>query len=214
MTTAEREQIDRWLGGMLAQIQREFFRGKTDSEFYQERNLLLQAIACPADWLKQRGIHKMPLADYRRILQTVLEAIREHGRRAKIRRFSAYFLHSVQRHMQIPRRGLLLRGKGSAQPRHAPAENDAPRQNRRGAERRRHRRPPGSETHAAQQRRPQTRHAGDRRAGPVQTLSRTAAAALHGPCRFGRGDSSNLCKVGAIQDFVLRRDPPARAIHN
>jgi hypothetical protein len=80
-------------------IRREFFAGVPDKQFFQERNLLLQAVTYPADWLHRRGA-KLQEPPYRQILQTVIDTIKAHGNRAKIRRFSAYFLHAVQTHMQ------------------------------------------------------------------------------------------------------------------
>lgn len=84
---------------MLQVVRREFFSGTPEKQFFQERNLLLQAVTYPADWLHRLGA-ELPAAEYRRILQTVIDTIREHGNRAKITRFSAYFLHAVQTHMQ------------------------------------------------------------------------------------------------------------------
>ena len=99
MSSAEQLAAERFQEQTLAQIRREFYRTRTETEFFQERAMLLRAITHPSDWLKQRGIDKMSAAAYRQILTTVLTAIRGHGRPAKVLRFSAYFLHCVQEHM-------------------------------------------------------------------------------------------------------------------
>lgn len=82
---------------MLAVIRREFFAGKTDRQFFQERNALLQAVTYPADWLNRKGA-KLPASKYRAILQTVIDTIKARGC-GRYERFSVYFLHAVQRHM-------------------------------------------------------------------------------------------------------------------
>lgn len=83
----------------LRLIRREFFAGMSDKRFYQERGLLMQAITFPATWLNERAV-KVPPARYRAILALVISTIKRHGNQAKIERFSAYFLHSVQEHMR------------------------------------------------------------------------------------------------------------------
>ena len=59
--------------------------------------MLEQAITYPAKWLNDRGA-RLSNPQYRAILMTVITAIRQHGKRPA--RFSAYFLHCVQAHMQ------------------------------------------------------------------------------------------------------------------
>jgi hypothetical protein len=83
---------------MLAWIRREFFRLASDKKFFQEREILVQAITWPARYINDRGA-KLQATDYRRIIGTVIDAIRRHGKLSKIARFSAYFLYSVQQHM-------------------------------------------------------------------------------------------------------------------
>jgi hypothetical protein len=92
--TVAREFIDRELDA----IRKEFFAGKTDRAFFQERNMLEQAICYPAKWLDERG-SAMRSIDYGKILSTVIGTIREHGRKKEIKRVSAYLLHSVEEHM-------------------------------------------------------------------------------------------------------------------
>jgi len=84
----------------LGLLRRTFFADAGDSEFYQERNLLLSAIAFPAAHLKERYGVSTPDSLSRTILGTVIETIKAHGNRAKIERFSVYFLHCVQKHLQ------------------------------------------------------------------------------------------------------------------
>lgn len=90
---------DAFVSEMLAQIHREFFRTLTDKQFFQERSLLKQAVTFPASHMQERFGAALPLIKYQQIIKTVIEAIRKHGNRNKIERFSAYFLHCVQEHM-------------------------------------------------------------------------------------------------------------------
>jgi hypothetical protein len=101
----------------LAVIRQTFFAKMTDKKFFQERNLLLQAVTYPAEWLNRRGA-RLPASKYRAILKTVIDTIKEHGDRARIRRVSAYLLHSVQTHMQHHGEDYLIAAK---QPRSAGA---------------------------------------------------------------------------------------------
>lgn len=84
----------------LAVIRRTFFAGKTDRQFFQEQDLLRQAIAFPAAHLHQRYSVTADAAFYAQILKTVTETIVAKGNRAKIQRFSVYFLHCVQEHLK------------------------------------------------------------------------------------------------------------------
>ncbi len=84
---------------MLALIRREFFAKTPAKLFFQERGLLLQAVSYPATYLNDRGV-ACQASRYRAILMTVINTIKRHGNRAKIARFSAYFLHAIQTHMQ------------------------------------------------------------------------------------------------------------------
>jgi uncharacterized protein YjaG (DUF416 family) len=84
----------------LSAIRRTFFAKISEKQFFQEKNMLLQAIAFPAAHLKERYGVNASGSLYRRILKTVIETIVAKGNRAKIERFSAYFLHCVQTHMQ------------------------------------------------------------------------------------------------------------------
>jgi hypothetical protein len=89
----------RFIDEMLRAIRAEFFAGHTDKRFFQERADLIDAVTWPARWMNERGV-KAPASLYRRIIQTVIDTIRRKGNRAKIRRFSMYFLHCVQEHMK------------------------------------------------------------------------------------------------------------------
>jgi hypothetical protein len=68
----------------LGVIRRAFFADATDSDFYQQRDLLFQAIAFPASHLKERYGVNTPDSLSRTILGTVIETINAHGNRAKI----------------------------------------------------------------------------------------------------------------------------------
>jgi hypothetical protein len=85
---------------MLRVVRCEFYQRPEDSKtFFQERSFLLRAITFPAAYLHKRGA-MLPASNYRRILSTVIETIKAKGNRAKIERFSVYFLHCVQSHME------------------------------------------------------------------------------------------------------------------
>jgi hypothetical protein len=90
-----------FLNEQLALIRKTFFAGKTDRQFFQEQDLILQAIAFPAKHLKERYGVKAPDSVYRKGLMTVIETVVAKGNRAKIARFSVYFLHCVQEHLRI-----------------------------------------------------------------------------------------------------------------
>lgn len=87
-----------FVADMLWRIRRTFFAKSTDKQFYQEKPRLTEAITYPARWLNERGA-RLPAAQYRRILQTIIDTIRRRGNRDRVRRFSVYFLHCVQEHM-------------------------------------------------------------------------------------------------------------------
>jgi hypothetical protein len=84
----------------LGLIRRTFFADAIDSEFFKQRDLLLQAIAFPAAHLKERYGVSTPDSISRAILCTVIETIKAHGNRKKIERLNVYFLHCVQSHLQ------------------------------------------------------------------------------------------------------------------
>jgi hypothetical protein len=90
---------DEFIDEQLALIRKTFFAKTTEKQFYQERSFLLAAITFPAKRLKERFGVAADVALYRRILRTVIDTIIAKGNRAKIVRFSAYFLHCVQTHM-------------------------------------------------------------------------------------------------------------------
>jgi hypothetical protein len=96
---ARASAVTHFVEEMLRLIRREFFVQHTDKRFFQERSMLIQAITFPAHWMNDRGV-RLPASGYRRILGTVIGTIKRHGNRAKIQRFSVYFLHSVQEHMK------------------------------------------------------------------------------------------------------------------
>jgi hypothetical protein len=107
---------DEFADEQLALIRQTFFR-EDAKRFFQERNLLLKAVTYPAEWLNRHGA-KLPASKYRAILRTVIGTIKAHGDRARIRRVSAYLLHSVQTHMQHHGEDYLIAAK---QPRTAGA---------------------------------------------------------------------------------------------
>lgn len=61
--------------------------------------MLERAITFPAKHLQDRYGIKAPDSVYAKALETVVETIVAKGNRAKIERFSIYFLHCVQEHL-------------------------------------------------------------------------------------------------------------------
>jgi hypothetical protein len=91
-------EVARFVEEMLRRIRREFFSQHTEKRFFQERQMLIQAITWPAEWMNRRGA-KLPASGYRRILGTVIQTINRHGEQVKFRRFSLYFFKALQEHM-------------------------------------------------------------------------------------------------------------------
>jgi hypothetical protein len=83
---------------LLGAIRNQFYPDEP-KRFFQDRNMLLQAVTFPAKWLHERGV-RLPETRYRTILLDILTTIKRHGNTARIQRFSAYLLHSVQEHMR------------------------------------------------------------------------------------------------------------------
>lgn len=85
------EKFLRWIGKR--------FYAQQDPLFFQERNLLLQAITFPAHWLEMRGV-RIGAKRYEQILSGIIRVINEHGNLAAIRSPGRYLLHAVQEHMK------------------------------------------------------------------------------------------------------------------
>jgi hypothetical protein len=83
---------------MLRVVRREFYAAADSKRFFEERQLLMQAVTYPAKYLNDRGA-RVPASKYRAILATVISTIKAKGNLAAIERFSVYFLHCVQQHM-------------------------------------------------------------------------------------------------------------------
>jgi hypothetical protein len=85
---------------MLGVVRREFYPAADPKKFFRDRAFLMRAITQPAAWLKKRGA-TLPMANYRRILWTVIETIKTKGAgRDEIGYFPRYLLHCVQTHME------------------------------------------------------------------------------------------------------------------
>lgn len=82
----------------LRSIRNQFYKGH-EKLFFQERNLLLQAITYPASYLNQRGVG-LNAARYQAILTQVIRTINAHGNLAAVRSPGRYLLHAVQEHMR------------------------------------------------------------------------------------------------------------------
>lgn len=84
----------------LEELRRTFFAKTPAKRFFQEKGLLLSAISYPATHLKKRYGVSTPETLSSAILGNVVQTIVKKGNRAKIQRFSVYFLHCVQEHMK------------------------------------------------------------------------------------------------------------------
>jgi len=84
---------------MLMEARRRFFAAETPKRWAQEKTFVIQAITWPARYLNDRGA-KLPGTRYRQILREIFADIAGHMTKTKIRRMSAYLLHSVQEHMR------------------------------------------------------------------------------------------------------------------
>lgn len=83
---------------ILALLKRDFF-GPDAKSFFQQRDLLRQAITYPARYLNDRSA-RLPATRYRAILLLVIDTIKRKGNKGAIERFSPYFAACVQSHMQ------------------------------------------------------------------------------------------------------------------
>ena len=82
----------------LRSIKNQFYKGH-EKLFYQERNLLMQAICWPARYLNDRAV-SFNAPRYTAILTEIIRTINAHGNIAAIRSPSRYLLHAVQEHMR------------------------------------------------------------------------------------------------------------------
>ena len=82
----------------LRSIRKQFYPG-AEKHFFQELNLLKQAIAYPANWLDMRGV-RLNAERYQAILTTVIRTVNQNGNLAAVRSPGRYLLHAVQEHMK------------------------------------------------------------------------------------------------------------------
>jgi len=83
----------------LRSLRNQFYKAPHEKLFYQERNLLLQAITYPASYLHARGVG-LTAARYQGILTSIIRTINAHGNLAAVRSPGRYLLHAVQEHMR------------------------------------------------------------------------------------------------------------------
>ena len=88
------------LTDVLGELRRELFPKATYKQFYQERPSLVQAVTFPASYILERFGIPAPIRVYKRAIDTVIATIKAKGNRAKIDRFSLYFLHCIQEHLK------------------------------------------------------------------------------------------------------------------
>jgi hypothetical protein len=87
----------RFIRDYLHRLRTQFYPDD-EKAFYQQRNMLIDAITTPARWLHERGV-RLPDTRLRDILDTIIRTIQHHGNTSQITYFCRYFLHSVQQHM-------------------------------------------------------------------------------------------------------------------
>jgi len=80
---------------LILLIRRLFFKDR-EKEFFQQRDLILQAITYPAHYLHGRGVG-MDEEPYRDLVKGVILDI--HSKSPVIKFFGAYFLGAIQKHM-------------------------------------------------------------------------------------------------------------------
>ncbi|MDD5349267.1 MAG: hypothetical protein PHQ12_03555 [Chthoniobacteraceae bacterium] len=96
MSTNLPEQL---VNRFLRSIQHQFYKAPHQKLFFQERNLLLQAICWPARYLDDRAV-KISATRYTALLTGIIHTINEHGNLAAVRSPGRYLLKAVQEHMQ------------------------------------------------------------------------------------------------------------------
>jgi len=79
-------------------IKNEFYAGD-ERAFFEQRWLLIKAITYPARWLDKRGVF-LPETEHRKILDTVISGIKDHGNTDTIRSFGRYFLDCIQKQIK------------------------------------------------------------------------------------------------------------------
>lgn len=84
---------------LLQSIRREFYGKTPPKKFFEDRTVLIRAIAWPAAWLKERGI-TWPADRYFTMIKTRLADIRKHGATGEIKSFAGYFMYVVQDHFR------------------------------------------------------------------------------------------------------------------
>jgi hypothetical protein len=111
LETSTRVTSPEFVDEMLGLIRREFFAVMSDKRYFQERLATLLAITYPARWLEDRGANAT-IALLRKIILNVIFAIKRHGNRPQIQRFSIYFLHCVTGAHETSRRRILCSRQG------------------------------------------------------------------------------------------------------
>jgi len=83
---------------LLREIRQQFYQGN-EKAFWQQRWLLIRAIAHPAKWMSKRQV-VLPEDRYLAIFREMFAGIMRHGN-SRVEYFAGYFLHVVQQHMKI-----------------------------------------------------------------------------------------------------------------
>jgi hypothetical protein len=81
----------------LLQLRRAFYPDQ--KAFFQQRQMLIKAFTLPARGFDKSGVF-LPEPDYRKLLDTIISGIPEHGDLRSMRHFGVYFLDCVQRHIK------------------------------------------------------------------------------------------------------------------
>lgn len=83
---------------ILRRLRLRFYTGQ-DKFYFQELDMLKQAVFYPARYLDERSM-RLPVEQYEKLLLSVLRTVIEHGNLAAVRSPGRYLLHSVQQHMK------------------------------------------------------------------------------------------------------------------
>ena len=87
-----------YLDQMLCML-RGWFYADNEKEFFQDREMLVRSVCALSVYLKARAV-RIPLTRQGQIFTGMVQTIKQHGNTGKIKRFSAYLLTCIQKHLQ------------------------------------------------------------------------------------------------------------------
>ena len=98
ITRDEKDEAEAIMKDYLHILRSQFYT-EDEGRFYKHKFMLMQAIACPAKWLKKMGVG-LPGKRLREILSDIIRGIKQKGNTGNVEHFAAYFLTCVQSHMR------------------------------------------------------------------------------------------------------------------